>query len=158
MAMSKSSSATVIDRRFDELSTVELHDLIRLRCDVFVVEQACIYPELDGRDTEPGTRHVWIPGNDTPIAAYARCLTNDAGISRIGRVVTAPARRGDGLAAHLVTHLVNSIDGEVILDAQTYLLKWYERLGFERSGSDFVEDGIPHTPMRFSGPKNPLSP
>ena len=144
------SGLKIADRRFDELSARELHDIMRLRCDVFVVEQACIYPDLDGRDTEPATRHVWVAGSDTPVIAYARCLRDSDGTARIGRVVTAENHRGRGHAARLVTHLVESLEGEVVLDAQTYLLDWYVDLGFERNGENFVEDGIPHTPMRRS--------
>lgn len=151
------SGTGIFDRFFTELTTRELHDIIRLRSDVFVVEQKCVYPELDGRDTEPKTRHVWIAAADTPVAAYGRCLDDGHGISRLGRIVTAPQHRGQGHAARLVSYLVDSCDGDVILDAQTYLLDWYQRLGFERSGDDFVEDGIPHTSMRFSPTNNEIS-
>jgi len=140
---------TIVDRRFDELSALELHDVLRLRSDVFVVEQTCVYPDLDGRDTEPGTRHVWIAGSDTAVTAYARCLKDGPGQWRIGRVVTAPDHRGAGHAATLVSHLVDSLTGEIVLDAQSYLLDWYQRLGFTPDGDEFIEDGIPHIPMRY---------
>ena len=145
------SGLKIADRRFGELSARELHDIVRLRCDVFVVEQRCPYPELDGRDTEAGTRHVWIAGNSDdadPIAAYARLLDDGGGTARIGRVVTAVKQRGEGLAAQLVDYLVASHDGDLVLDAQSYLLDWYVARGFVRNGYDFVEDGIAHTPMR----------
>ena len=66
---------------------------------------------------------------------------------RIGRVVTAPRFRGNGLAARLVAHLSDAIDGRIVLDAQSYLVGWYEQLGFVVAGLEFVEDGIPHVPM-----------
>ena len=138
--------ADLISRSFAELSTRELHDVLRLRSDVFVVEQACVYPDVDGRDAEPGTVHHWIERDGT-IATYLRVLRDD-GSARIGRVVTAPAARGDGLAARLVADVAAGIEGELVLDAQTYLTDWYRRLGFETAGDEFVDDGIPHVPMR----------
>jgi len=139
----------IVSKRFAELSTTELYDLLRLRCDVFVVEQACAYPELDGRDTEPGTVHHWVTGADGgPIAAYLRVLTEPDGSVRIGRVATAPAARGRGLAARLVRHVGDVATVPVVLDAQSYLVAWYEQLGYEVAGPEFVEDGIPHVPMR----------
>lgn len=150
MGATASESRAVIDRSFLELTAPELYEILRLRCDVFVVEQDCPYPELDGRDTEAGTRHVWIAGDaNDPIAAYARRLDDDD-TARIGRVVTAASQRGQGLAGELVDHLVATHEGDIVLDAQTYLVDWYIARGFVRNGEDFVEDGIPHTPMRRS--------
>lgn len=137
----------ILVRPFDELTTRELHDLLRLRVDVFVVEQACAYHELDGRDVEEGTRHVWIAEDDLPIA-YLRTLAEPDGATRIGRVVTAPAGRGRGLAARLVEHIGETVSGTIVLDAQSYLVDWYRGLGYEPCGDEFVEDGIPHVPMR----------
>jgi ElaA protein len=137
---------------FDGLTTRRLHDILRLRCDVFVVEQACAYPELDGRDVEPGTGHHWIDV-DGELACYLRTLAEPDGATRIGRVVTAPGHRGRGLAAIAVTAVVDRhAAGRVVLDAQSYLVDWYRRLGFEPDGAEFVEDGIPHVPMRLVSP------
>jgi len=133
-------------KAFDELTTSELHALLRLRCDVFVVEQRCAYPDLDGRDVEPGTRHVWL-GDGGDISAYLRVLAEPGGVVRIGRVATNPADRGRGLAAALVRHVTATTTAPVVLDAQTHLVDWYRRLGFEIAGDEFVEDGIPHVPM-----------
>jgi ElaA protein len=137
----------IVSRAFDELSTSELYDLLRLRCDVFVVEQRCAYPELDGRDVEPATRHHWIR-RGARIDCYARTLAEPDGRIRIGRVATAPSARGLGLAAGLIDHLVATIGAELVLDAQSHLTDWYVRFGFEVAGPEFVEDGIPHVPMR----------
>jgi ElaA protein len=147
-----STGARIVSKGFDELTTGELYDLLRLRCDVFVVEQACAYPELDGRDAERGTTHHWIvggPGEPTVIA-YLRTLTEPDGTVRIGRVATAPSARGRGLAARLVEHVGAAIHGPIVLDAQSHLAEWYRRLGYEPVGGEFVEDGIPHVPMRRS--------
>lgn len=141
------TAQAVTSKRFDELTTTELYELLRLRCDVFVVEQVCAYRELDGRDTEPGALHHWIA--DGPlIVAYLRTLAEPDGTTRIGRVVTAPAARGRGLATVLVEHVGAMCGGRVVLDAQSHLATWYEHLGYVVSGAEFVEDGIPHVPMR----------
>jgi len=133
--------------RFAELTAAELYGLLRLRVDVFVVEQACPYPELDGRDTEPGTVHVWHE-LDGEVVSCIRVL--DQGPTRsIGRVATAGHARGRGLSAQLVAHGISLCAGRTIdIGAQAYLEGWYARFGFVRSGPDYVEDGIPHLPMR----------
>src|SRR5919107_1715517 len=76
---------------FRDLDTTTLYAILKLRCDVFVVEQKCFYADLDGRDAEPGTRHVWLSRGDD-ILAYLRIL-DDGDAERIGRVVTAPTAR-----------------------------------------------------------------
>jgi predicted GNAT family N-acyltransferase len=133
--------------RFAELSPFEVYRLCRLRVDVFVVEQACPYPELDGRDTEPTTEHLWFEA-DGEVAAVIRVL-DDGPTKAIGRVVTAPDFRGEGLAARLIELAVADY-GQVplTLGAQAHLEGWYERFGFRRSGPGYVEDDIPHVPMR----------
>jgi ElaA protein len=136
----------VTSRAFADLTATELHDILRLRGDVFVVEQACVYPDIDGRDTEPTTMHHWISVEHT-VAAYARTLTDPDGATRIGRVVTDPRFRRDGLAARLVNTIVETSSSPLLLDAQSYLVEWYERIGFSVAGPEFIEDGIPHVPM-----------
>jgi ElaA protein len=132
-----------------------LYRILRLRCEVFVVEQACAYLDLDGRDLEPATVHVWAdpdPAAET-VAAALRVLAEPGDGRRIGRVATAPGWRRKGLAAALMDHALGLCgDAPVVLDAQAHLAGWYERLGFERSGAEFVEDGIPHVPMRRRPP------
>ena len=135
-----------------DLDPATLHDLVRLRVDVFVVEQRCPYPELDGRDTDAGTEHVWTAATGIPVAAYLRVLAGDDGTRRIGRVVTDVRARGRGLAARLVADVVaRHGDHDLVLDAQSHLAGWYARLGFSPDGEEFVEDGIPHVPMRRRG-------
>ncbi|GJM37374.1 MAG: ElaA protein [Acidimicrobiales bacterium] len=136
----------ILDRFFAELTTTELHDLLRLRVDVFVVEQACAYPELDGRDAETTTRHIWSADDDGP-TAYVRLL-DDGEARRIGRVATRADARGNGLAGELVDHVIVSSSGPWVLDAQSHLSEWYAGRGFVVSGPEYVEDGIPHVPMR----------
>ncbi len=138
---------TVHDRRFFELDVATLHDLLRLRIDVFVVEQECAYPELDGRDCEPGTRHVWLDGPDGRPAAFVRLLAESDGTHRIGRLATRSDARGNGLAGVLLEHVHDTTPGRIVLDAQTYLAPWYASLGYEPTGDEFLEDGIAHVPM-----------
>ena len=138
--------ADVTSRAFSDLTATELHEALRLRSDVFVVEQQCAYPDVDGRDTEPETRHHWI-SLEGAVAVYARTLADPDGATRIGRVVTAPRFRGDGLAAQMVEYITGTTTDRIVLDAQSHLVGWYERLGFAVSGPEFVEDGIPHVPM-----------
>jgi len=142
---------TVHDRRFADLDAAVLHELLRLRVDVFVVEQECAYPELDGRDPEPNTRHVWLDGPDGRPAAMLRVLAEPDGSHRIGRVATRPDARGNGLAGVLLAHVHDSTPGRLVLDAQTYLVPWYASLGYEPTGEEFEEDGIPHVPMAREG-------
>ncbi len=134
--------------RFADLDAATLYRLLKLRTDVFVVEQECAYPELDDRDTEPGTEHLWFGESSTasPVA-YLRLL-DDGAVRRIGRVVTDPAHRGNGLAARLVNEAISRCPGDVVLEAQTYLCEFYSDLGFTVTGDEYVEDGIPHIPMR----------
>ena len=137
---------------FEGLTAVDVYDVARLRQDVFVVEQQCPYADLDGRDPEPGTGHVLMREGDA-LLGYARVL-DDATTWRIGRVVLAPAARGRGLADGLVEAALAHCaaadpDRDVVLDAQTPLAGWYAGFGFVVDGEEFLEDGIPHTPMRL---------
>jgi ElaA protein len=132
---------------FAELTAAEVYGLCRLRIDVFVVEQQCPYPELDGRDLEPATEHLWFEADGEPVATLR--VLDDGAERAIGRVATAVGWRGQRLAARLMEQALASYgDGPLHLGAQAYLQDWYERFGFRRSGADYVEDGIPHLPMR----------
>ncbi len=130
-----------------QLDVVTLYKILALRVDVFVVEQNCPYRELDGRDIEPGAKLVWLE-DDGAVAATLRTLRDPDGTVRIGRVATARSHRGRGLAARLMTRAIDDNSGASFrLDAQAHLESWYGRFGFVRSGPDFDEDGIAHTPM-----------
>jgi ElaA protein len=137
---------------FADLDTGTLYALLRLRVDVFVVEQGCPYPELDGRDLEPGTRHVWVAGPGRAPLAYLRVLDEPDGSARIGRVCVSPDARRAGHAGTLLAAAVALTAGrDAVLDAQTYATGVYEQAGFVVDGPEFVEDGIPHVPMRRRG-------
>jgi ElaA protein len=131
---------------FDDLDARTGYLLWQLRGAVFVVEQECPYLDLDGRDLEPGTRHLWV-GADRPVA-YLRVLEDD-GVARIGRVAVAQGHRGQRLAERLMRAALELVgERACVLDAQSYLADWYSRLGFEQTGPEFLDDGIPHVPMR----------
>jgi ElaA protein len=135
---------------FDELPPRTAYDVWRLRQQVFVVEQDCPYPDLDGRDLEDTTRHVVLLDDDGPDEAVVGTLRvlDDGGWSRIGRVVVAPAARGRGLAAVMMDEAMALCgDREVRLDAQTGLTAFYEGHGFVVTGPEFDEDGVMHVPM-----------
>jgi len=134
---------------FQSLDAATAYDVWRLRQQVFVVEQACAYPDLDGRDDEPDTRHVLLR-DGTRLVGYARVL-DDGETWRIGRVALAEEARGRGLAGPLMeTALKVCVDRDVVLDAQTPLTGWYESMGFVVTGEEFLDDGIPHLPMRLT--------
>jgi ElaA protein len=138
----------VRDAALTELDPATLYRILQLRTNVFVVEQDCAYPELDGRDLEPSARHLWIE-RDATVLATLRLLRDPDGRARIGRVATAMSARGAGHAAELMTRALELAgDVEVVLEAQSYLEGWYARFGFLRAGAEYVEDGIPHVPMR----------
>ena len=132
----------------DEITAAELYPLLRLRVDVFVVEQECPYPELDGRDLLPSTVHLWWQPEDEPLGCL-RLLRDPDGTHRVGRVCTALPARGTGLGARLMTAAMDHIgDAAAVLEAQTYALAFYARFGFVPDGARYLEDGIEHQTMR----------
>lgn len=133
----------------DDIPPRTLYDMMRLRVEVFVDEQNC-RNELDGRDTDPATTHVWAE-DDRGVPAYLRIL-EDGAAARIGRVCTRADARGQGLAAALMRHALELTgDRPVVLGAQSHLVGWYARFGFRPAGEQYLEDGIPHTPMERPG-------
>ncbi|WP_244304390.1 GNAT family N-acetyltransferase [Leucobacter viscericola] len=118
-----------------------------------MLEQDCVYLDLDGRDLEQTTIQVWAETNQGEIASSVRILNEDAlepGLRSIGRVVTAPQHRGLGIAAAVLNTAIEICEDHPIqIHAQSYLTEWYARFGFRANGEEFLEDGIPHTPMRI---------
>jgi ElaA protein len=137
---------------FRDLDVSTLYAILKLRSDVFVVEQKCVYADPDGRDTEPGTRHVWLSRGGA-ILAYLRIL-DDGDVERIGRVVTAPDARGTGLAGRLLDEALTVIGNRPsVLEAQAHLARFYARYGYRQTGPEYLEDGIPHVPMVRAAPR-----
>jgi ElaA protein len=133
---------------FAELTPAILYGIVRLRQDIFVLEQACAYRDMDGRDAEPDTRHLWIE-RDGAVVSSLRLLHDSDGAYRIGRVVTDAAHRRRGFARVLVEHAIALAGPPLVLSAQEHLAPWYERFGFVVCGDRWVEDGIAHVPMRL---------
>ena len=137
---------------FAELSTSELYEILRLRSDVFFVEQRVSVSEIDGRDLERETEHYSIR-DDRGVAAYLRLLHDDepehADAHRVlGRVAVRADRRGEGLARALLDAVIERHSGEaMLLHSQEYIVPIYTRVGFRPVGEPFVEAGIPHRSM-----------
>lgn len=134
-----------------ELDTATLYRLLKLRVDVFVVEQECAYPELDGRDLLPTTRHLWIEDDSEVVATLRLLEEHEDGVAnyRLGRVCTAVPARGRGYSARLLrAALTETGSATVRLNAQSYLVDMYATFGFAPDGEEFLDDGIPHIPMR----------
>jgi ElaA protein len=133
---------------FGGLDPATAYAVWRLRQEVFVVEQECPYPELDGRDLLPDTVHLWWRPADEVLGCL-RLLRDPDGTHRIGRVCTAKAARGTGLGALLMTSAMDVVgDDAAVLEAQTYALDFYARFGFAAVGERYLEDGIEHVTMR----------
>jgi ElaA protein len=145
-----SASFSVRWATFAELSPYTLYAILRLRIDVFAVEQWCVYQDLDGRDLEPETLHAWVESPAGDVVSYLRVL-GSPGAQVIGRVVTAPAARGQGLGRVLMSAALERCGRPVRIGAQSYLLGWYGSFGFVPCGPEYLEDGIPHTPMEIAG-------
>ena len=138
-------------KSFEELSLSELHEILRLRSEVFVVEQACIYQDIDGKD--PESLHVLGFENDT-LVAYTRIIKpghhKDSVV--IGRVVVRNTARSKGYAYAIMEAAMHAIKDHfptdsISLSAQTYLKSFYNKLGFKEIGDEYLEDGIPHILM-----------
>ncbi len=143
------TTASVRSWAFADLDPRAAYELWRLRQGVFVVEQECPYADLDGRDLEPETRHLTLEVGGV-LAGYLRLIEDlSSGSVRIGRVLLAREFRGRGLADHLMVAALKEIgDRTSVLDAQSPLAGWYEGFGYVVTGPEFLDDGIPHLPMR----------
>jgi ElaA protein len=140
--------------QFDELSAGKLYEFLKLRVDVFVVEQECPYPELDGLDQE--STHIAYTENGKTLA-YARLVPAGAkyDVPSIGRVIVHPEARGRGLARQLMRQCMDYILSEwqakeIRLQGQVYLKEFYQSCGFAIISDEYDEDGIPHVDMKFT--------
>ena len=138
-------------KRFDELTLDELYNILQLRNEVFIVEQNCIYKDLDGKD-----RSAWhlIATEDDKLIAYTRILPPGVSYNdpAIGRVVTSPSKRRSGLGRELMKRSIEACEKlfgttSITLSAQVYLKSFYGSFGFIVMGEEYLEDGIPHIEM-----------
>ena len=131
---------------FDDLDARAAYALWRLRQQVFVVEQASPYPDLDGRDLDASTRHLLVEDGHERVGCLR--LLDEGDQARIGRVAVAQSHRGRGVAAALMDRAMELVGERAVrLDAQTGLREWYARYGFAVDGPEFIEDGVAHLPM-----------
>lgn len=140
----------LVVKRFSELTNAELYELLKLRCEVFVVEQRCAYLDVDGRDLE--ALHVFLR-DEGGVCACARVLPQGAAYADaalIGRVIAK--RRGEGLGERVVRAGIAAARGllgasRLRVEAQSYARGFYEKCGFACCTAEFDEDGIPHVGM-----------
>ena len=140
-----------ITKTFSELDTEDLYQILRLRSEVFVVEQDCVYQDIDNKDQK--ATHLYYKENNE-IVAYTRIFKAGHYYENpcIGRVVVSKKNRGKDLGKKImidsIEYIKQNIKGEKIeLSAQKYLDNFYKDLGFYKIGEDYLEDGIPHQRM-----------
>lgn len=144
-------------KKFDALSTIEFFDILKLRIDVFVVEQTCFYPELDEHDKNPNTLHYYAYSNKqkNEIAAYLRILPKETTYQdyiSIGRVVVSPSYRGLKLGHTLLQNALEVCNKHfpnesIKISAQEHLEGYYKQYGFVKVSDMYLEDNIPHISM-----------
>ena len=132
---------------FNELNTTELYEILRARSEIFVVEQNCVYQDLDGKDYE--SLHVFYEENGR-VAACLRAFMKDETTAQIGRVLTV--KHGTGLGAKLLKSGIEKVRAvmnpkRIYIEAQCYAIGFYAREGFKVCSEEFLEDGIPHVQM-----------
>ena len=138
----------VVVKKFNELTVDELYEILKIRVNIFVVEQNCPYLEIDDIDKE--AYHVYIK-DDSGILAYLRVYAKDG--VRIGRVLSVKRRQGFGSAVMLEGIRVARERlgaSKILIEAQTYAKAMYEKLGFVQTSEEFLEDGIEHIKMELS--------
>ena len=139
--------------RFSELSNENLYELLKLRVDVFIVEQNCPYPELDNKDRHNHTQHL-LAFNQSQLIAYSRLLAPEVSYpeTSIGRFVVHEDWRQQGVGTSLLTKSIEQINQtwpqhDIRISAQEYLQAFYQRQGFKKVSECYLEDGIPHIEM-----------
>ena len=136
---------------FQRLSLTQLYDLLQLRAEVFVVEQDCVYQDIDGKDAN--ALHVLCFEEDELIG-YTRCFSPGFYFEEaaIGRVVVRKEKRNSGYGHELLKASIEAIfthfnTGKIKVSAQVYLTEFYNSHGFVQTGDSYLEDGIPHIAM-----------
>lgn len=139
-------------KRFNELCLAELYSVLQLRTEVFVVEQNCVYQDIDGKDQK--AIHL-IGEYDDETVAYARLFQPGDYFEQasIGRVIVKPSHRHLKMGHELMTEAIQAIEAEfgvtgITISAQLYLQKFYESHGFEKTSEMYLEDDIPHIEMK----------
>jgi len=138
---------------FNQLSSLDVYKVLQLRSEIFVVEQACIYQDIDGKDTHAETHHVMLHSNDKLIA-YARLLPKGLSYESpsIGRILISQSARGENLGRKLVSHCIEQTlalwpNCQITIGAQSHLSRFYQAFGFSEMSEHYLEDGIQHVDM-----------
>lgn len=142
-------------KAFTELSQQELYRILAIRNEVFVVEQACAYQDLDDKDQQ--SKHLFYTTEQSEIVAYARLLPPGLSfdVVSIGRILVAHSHRKHNLGRKLVSDAIAACGTlwpgyGIRIAAQSYLLNFYASFGFEKVGDEYLEDGIPHVDMHLN--------
>ena len=137
---------------FAQLSTTQLYAILQVRCDVFIVEQNCPYPDIDGKD--PQCTHLFAMDEEQQVAAYLRIVPPGLKYPEvsIGRVLSSPNARGTGIGKQLLAKglefIAATYSGQpILIQAQCYLEKFYQSFGFVTVSDVLLEDDIPHVMM-----------
>jgi len=140
----------LIVKTFEELSTRELYEILKSRAEIFVVEQNCVYQDIDGIDLR--SLHVFYQDETGRVVAYLRLFqkANSTDTVQMGRVLTL--EHGVGLGGKILHEGISVAVAKmsakkIFIEAQTYAIKFYEREGFKVCSEEFLEDGIPHVQM-----------
>lgn len=139
----------LVAKFFDELTTAELYELLKARAEIFVVEQNCVYQDLDDKDYD--SLHVFYEESGK-IVAYLRAFLKEKDIVQVGCVLTV--KHGTGLGGKLLKAGIECIKNKycphkIFIEAQCYAVGYYEREGFQVCSEEFLEDGIPHVQMEL---------
>ena len=144
-------TVTITTKRFSDLKLEELYGILRVRSEVFVTGQKCLYVDPDGRDF--GSVQVFASKGERIIACL-RIYGKEAGVVQIGRVAVIESLRGSGIGRMMMRQAIsyvteNSTDEKIYLEAQTYAIGFYEKLGFKVISDEFLDEGIPHKGMEL---------
>ena len=146
-----SETVTITTKRFSDLKLEELYGILRVRSEVFVTGQKCLYVDPDGRDF--GSVQVFASKGDRIIGCL-RIYGKEAGVVQIGRVAVIESQRGTGIGRMMmrqaISHVTENLtDEKIYLEAQTYAIGFYEKLGFKVISDEFLDEGIPHKGMEL---------
>lgn len=137
----------LVSKFFDELTTVELYEILKARAEIFVVEQNCVYQDLDDKDYK--SLHIFYEDNGK-VVGYLRAFNKENDVVQMGRVLTI--QHGTGLGGKLLKEGIEQIRAKLnpkhlYIEAQCYATGYYAREGFKVCSDEFLEDGIPHVQM-----------
>ena len=146
-----SETVTISTKRFSDLGLEELYGILRVRSEVFVTGQKCLYVDPDGKDLD--SVQVFASEGER-IVGCLRIYQKEPGVLQIGRVAVIESRRGRGIGMRMMRQAVSYVrdkltDEKIYLEAQTYAIGFYEKLGFKVISDEFLDEGIPHKGMEL---------